>query len=90
MAPLSGIIAQTTTDAKADFYPARQVLAAEGFDPVYGARPLKRVIQRKIENELAMRFLQGEFGEGATVKVDAAPTGDLVFAPVGVREPVAV
>jgi ATP-dependent Clp protease ATP-binding subunit ClpB len=62
---------------------AKAVLASEGFDPVYGARPLKRVIQRRIENELAMRLLQGEFGEGATVRVEAAPTGELLFTPVG-------
>ncbi len=68
---------------------AKAVLATEGFDPVYGARPLKRVIQRRIENELAMRLLQGEFSEGATVRVDAAPTGELLFEPVEVAEPVA-
>ena len=68
---------------------AKSVLATEGFDPVYGARPLKRVIQRRIENELAMRLLQGEFGEGAAVRVDAAPTGELLFEPVVVGEPVA-
>ncbi|MBI3947330.1 MAG: hypothetical protein HY321_15510 [Armatimonadetes bacterium] len=39
---------------------AKGVLATEGFDPVYGARPLKRVIQRKIENSPAMRFPQGD------------------------------
>ncbi|HPT98518.1 MAG TPA: ATP-dependent chaperone ClpB [Armatimonadota bacterium] len=61
---------------------AKDVIAAEGFDPVYGARPLKRVIQRRIENELAMRLLQGEFGEGATVRVDAASSGELLFTPV--------
>ena len=68
---------------------AKGVIATEGFDPVYGARPLKRVIQRRIENELAMRLLQGEFGEGATVKVDATPVGDLTFTPVVVGGPVA-
>ncbi|HEX2999821.1 MAG TPA: AAA family ATPase, partial [Armatimonadota bacterium] len=61
---------------------AKDVLAAEGFDPVYGARPLKRVIQRRIENELAMRLLQGEFAEGATIQVDAQD-GALTFTPVG-------
>ncbi|NLC56436.1 MAG: ATP-dependent chaperone ClpB [Armatimonadetes bacterium] len=67
---------------------AKQVIASEGFDPTYGARPLKRVIQRRIENELAMRLLQGEFGEGATVRVDAAPSGELLFTPVVEAEPV--
>ncbi len=46
-------------------------LAAVGFDPVYGARPLKRAVQTLIENPLAKRILQGEFGPGETVHVDA-------------------
>ena len=45
-------------------------LADAGFDPVYGARPLKRAIQRYIENPLAQRILKGEFGEGDIVEVD--------------------
>ncbi len=45
-------------------------LADAGFDPVYGARPLKRAIQRYIENPLAQQILKGEFGEGDTVEVD--------------------
>ncbi len=45
-------------------------LAAAGFDPVYGARPLKRAIQQRIENPLAQRILAGEFAAGATVRVD--------------------
>jgi ATP-dependent Clp protease ATP-binding subunit ClpB len=47
-------------------------LAEAGFDPVYGARPLKRAIQQQVENPLAQRILRGEFGPGATVHVDAA------------------
>jgi ATP-dependent Clp protease ATP-binding subunit ClpB len=50
-------------------------LAEAGFDPVYGARPLKRAIQQQVENPLAQRILRGEFGPGATVKVDASPDG---------------
>jgi ATP-dependent Clp protease ATP-binding subunit ClpB len=46
-------------------------LAEAGFDPVYGARPLKRAIQHQVENPLAQRILRGEFGPGATVHVDA-------------------
>ena len=54
-------------------------LAEAGFDPVYGARPLKRAIQQQVENPLAQRILRGEFGPGATVQVDAADDG-LAFA----------
>ncbi len=49
---------------------ARKLLAREGFDPVYGARPLKRVIQNKIQNVLAMKLLNGEIKEGNTVHID--------------------
>jgi ATP-dependent Clp protease ATP-binding subunit ClpB len=49
---------------------AKQHLAEEGFDPVYGARPLKRVIQRQIQDPLAMRLLQGDFEDGDQVRVD--------------------
>jgi len=49
---------------------ARQLLAKEGFDPVYGARPLKRVIQNEVQNVLAMKLLNGEVKEGATVLID--------------------
>ena len=45
----------------------------EGYDPAYGARPLKRAIQRHILDPLAMRVLEGEFREGDVVKVDAGP-----------------
>jgi ATP-dependent Clp protease ATP-binding subunit ClpB len=51
---------------------AKQLLADEGYDPQFGARPLKRVIQQRIENPLAMKLLQGEFGnESHTVVIDA-------------------
>jgi ATP-dependent Clp protease ATP-binding subunit ClpB len=49
---------------------ARKLLAKEGFDPVYGARPLKRVIQNEVQNVLAMRLLNGEVKEGDTVLID--------------------
>jgi ATP-dependent Clp protease ATP-binding subunit ClpB len=58
---------------------AAQELAREGFDPVYGARPLKRAIQREIVQPLAMRLLQSEFHDGETVVVDASEEGKLVF-----------
>ena len=54
-------------------------LAEAGFDPVYGARPLKRAIQQRIENPLAQAILSGRFLPGDTVKVDAVG-GELTFA----------
>ncbi|MGD2166635.1 MAG: AAA family ATPase, partial [Gammaproteobacteria bacterium] len=50
---------------------ARDKLARAGFDPVYGARPLKRAIQQQLENPLAQRILSGEFGPGDTIAVGA-------------------
>ena len=58
---------------------AREVLADKGFDPVYGARPLKRTIQQLIQNPLAFKLLQGEFKEGETVVVDADARGEIIF-----------
>ncbi len=57
---------------------AYALLGDAGFDPVYGARPLKRAIQHQIENPLATRILSGEFGNGDTVSVDVK-AGKLVF-----------
>jgi ATP-dependent Clp protease ATP-binding subunit ClpB len=57
---------------------AKQLLAREGFDPVFGARPLKRAIQKEIVQPLAMRLLQGEFHDGDTIRVDARD-GQLAF-----------
>ena len=57
---------------------AKEVLTDAGWDPSYGARPLKRAIQRLLENPLALRLLEGDFGEGDTIRVDAQ-NGDLVF-----------
>ena len=51
---------------------ARKWLAKEGFDPVFGARPLRRAVQRHLENELAKRVLAGEFTEGDVVRVSTA------------------
>ena len=47
-----------------------EAIAAQGYDPVYGARPLKRVIQQKIENPLATELLKGNVGDGIRIKVD--------------------
>jgi ATP-dependent Clp protease ATP-binding subunit ClpB len=58
---------------------AKEWLVREGYDPAYGARPLKRAIQRHILDPLAMRVLEGEFREGDVVQVDAGPSG-LKFA----------
>jgi ATP-dependent Clp protease ATP-binding subunit ClpB len=52
---------------------AKRLLSEEGYDPTYGARPLKRVIQQRLENPLASKILNGEFPEGATVYVDVDP-----------------
>jgi ATP-dependent Clp protease ATP-binding subunit ClpB len=57
---------------------AKRYLAEEGFDPVYGARPLKRVIQRMVQDPLALAVLEGRFEAGDTVRVDAQD-GQLVF-----------
>ncbi|MCW5828685.1 MAG: ATP-dependent chaperone ClpB [Deltaproteobacteria bacterium] len=65
---------------------ARNVLAERGYDPAYGARPLKRVIQREIIDPLAVKILAGEIGEGATVTVDAGSSGEMVFR-AGMAEP---
>jgi len=50
---------------------ARELIMSEGFDPTYGARPLKRTIQQRIENPLARELLASKFGDGDTIKVDA-------------------
>jgi ATP-dependent Clp protease ATP-binding subunit ClpB len=55
---------------------AKQLVVAEGYDPVYGARPLKRAIQRLLQNPLAMAVLEGQYTEGDTVRVDRAKDGN--------------
>ncbi|HWB23457.1 MAG TPA: ATP-dependent chaperone ClpB, partial [Gaiellaceae bacterium] len=57
---------------------ATEAIADAGWDPTYGARPLKRAIQRLLENRLALRLLEGDFTAGETIRVDAQ-NGDLVF-----------
>ena len=74
--------------------PAREALARRGYDPAFGARPLKRLIQREVQDPLALRLLSGEIREGETVVVDAdgdeltlrsgpssSPVGDEAPAP---------
>jgi ATP-dependent Clp protease ATP-binding subunit ClpB len=61
---------------------AKETLADAGWDPAYGARPLKRAIQRLVENPLALRLLEGDFADGDTIRVDAQ-NGDIVFEKIG-------
>jgi ATP-dependent Clp protease ATP-binding subunit ClpB len=58
---------------------AKELVAREGFDPVYGARPLRRTIQKEIVQPLAMRLLRNEFRDGEHILVDAGPGGGLEF-----------
>ncbi|HZO07467.1 MAG TPA: type VI secretion system ATPase TssH, partial [Solirubrobacterales bacterium] len=67
---------------------ARTLLGNLGYDPVYGARPLKRVIQKQLVDKLALALLEGEFKEGDTVRVDTAD-GTLTFERVGTTAPAA-
>ena len=69
-----GIVLEVT-DAAVD------EIARLGYDPTFGARPLKRVIQRQIQNPLAVELLKREFTEGSRVKVDC-PDGDFTFERV--------
>ena len=69
-----GLALELTDDAK-------HVVAEAGWDPAYGARPLKRAIQRLLENPLALRLLEGDFEEGDTIRVDAQD-GELAFERV--------
>jgi ATP-dependent Clp protease ATP-binding subunit ClpB len=61
---------------------ARTLLGNLGYDPTYGARPLKRVIQKQLVDKLALKILEGDFGEGDVVRVDAAE-GAIVFERAG-------
>jgi ATP-dependent Clp protease ATP-binding subunit ClpB len=54
---------------------AKDLLIADGYDPQFGARPMKRAIQRLIQDPLALKLINGEFSEGDTVAVDAASEG---------------
>jgi len=79
-----GIVVELTDEA-------RELLGDLGYDPVYGARPLKRVIQKRLVDRLALSMLQGEFGEGDTIRVDAADTpfgaqgGELVLVSAAAK-----
>jgi ATP-dependent Clp protease ATP-binding subunit ClpB len=67
---------------------AKELLAEAGWDPTYGARPLKRALQRLVENPLAQRLLAGEFADGDTIRVDAHD-GELVFERADAASPAA-
>jgi ATP-dependent Clp protease ATP-binding subunit ClpB len=63
---------------------AKRLLAEKGYDPHFGARPLKRVIQRMVQDPLALKILEGAFGEGAKIEGDARLAGDaLEFRATG-------
>jgi ATP-dependent Clp protease ATP-binding subunit ClpB len=64
---------------------ARELIVSEGYDPVYGARPLKRAIQSLIQNPLAVKLLNGEIGAGQTVQV-SAEDGEMKFSATGGEE----
>jgi ATP-dependent Clp protease ATP-binding subunit ClpB len=55
---------------------AKALLAEKGYDPHYGARPLKRVVQRMLQDPLAMKILEGEFPEGSKIRVEARVSGE--------------
>jgi ATP-dependent Clp protease ATP-binding subunit ClpB len=67
---------------------AKELLAERGWDPVYGARPLKRTIQRLVADPLALLILEGRFRDGDVIQVDVQD-GELQFSPVSVEEPAA-
>ena len=66
---------------------AAEELARAGFDPVYGARPLRRTIQKDVVQPLAVRLLQGEFRDGDAIEIDVGPEGQLEFSA---RQPAAI
>jgi ATP-dependent Clp protease ATP-binding subunit ClpB len=58
---------------------AKELLAERGYDPVYGARPLKRIIQQDIQNPLALKILEGEYQEGDVIKITVSDKGEFTF-----------
>jgi ATP-dependent Clp protease ATP-binding subunit ClpB len=62
---------------------AKRVLTTEGYDPTFGARPLKRAIQRLIQNPLALAVLDGRFAEGDHIVATEGPDGEILFAKAG-------
>lgn len=68
---------------------AKELIVVEGYDPVYGARPLKRAIQTLVQNPLAVKLLKGEIASGQTVRV-SAENGEMLFTPVEGEQKAAV
>src|SRR5690348_6099928 len=66
---------------------ARDLIISEGFDPQFGARPMRRAIQRLVQDPLALRLINADFQEGETIVVDAAPDGTLKFTGQVVDQP---
>jgi ATP-dependent Clp protease ATP-binding subunit ClpB len=62
--------------------PAKAWIAEAGYDPVYGARPLKRVIQKELQNPLAEKILSGDIQDGQTVRIGASPLGLIIRGEV--------
>ncbi len=69
---------------------AKRLLASEGYDPVFGARPLKRAIQRLLQNPLALAVLEGKYGEGDVIRVDRAASGSALTFTKAEGEPARV
>jgi ATP-dependent Clp protease ATP-binding subunit ClpB len=67
---------------------AKELVAEAGWDPTYGARPLKRALQRLVENPLALRLLEGDFEDGDTIRVDVRD-GELAFEKAEAAQPAA-
>jgi ATP-dependent Clp protease ATP-binding subunit ClpB len=69
---------------------AKDLIISEGYDPQYGARPMRRAIQRLIQDPLALKVISGDFREGETVIADAGPDGTLTFNAIAAtpEEPV--
>ena len=65
---------------------AKHVLTAEGYDPTFGARPLKRAIQRLIQNPLSLAILNGEFHEGDHIVASEGPDGEIAFSKAEVPQ----
>ena len=66
---------------------ARAHVAQVGYDPDFGARPLKRVLQREVADPIALGLLKGEYADGDVIVVDASPDGALVFTTASTSEP---
>ncbi|HJZ49003.1 MAG TPA: AAA family ATPase, partial [Roseiflexaceae bacterium] len=69
---------------------ARDKLAKEGYDPIFGARPLKRVIQQRLQNELALKLLQGDFRDGEAIEVGVDENDRFTFGKARVGEAIGV